>query len=220
MPTNVRSLVGLQDDLNALIEEKENPEEWCALVGSFAGEYSVHAAEMPEELTDANDDLPPEAHDATENVDGFFQIGSSGCAADAFADNCGFVGEYGGNSEELDTSFLHTLIVHESLVSEAVIEHTDTSDQTYPFVPSHLEDHTAPVEAAEGYIHVGEDTAYNPLGGYWLPAAGLDALVDTPPEGALVRYPDDDRPPELRGSDDLPDWAETWDDNANDGGDD
>jgi len=97
-------------------------------------------------------------------------------------------------------------------------EVTNDNDGTEPsFVPDHLADHVTPVSQADGFIHVGEDTEYNPLGGYWLPARGLDALVNCPPSGALVRFPEDDRRPEIQDGDgDLPDWVETID---GDGGD-
>lgn len=111
------------DELQQLIETKDNPEEWYILQGKHVGEYSVHAAETPEELQ--GDTEPPEGFgDATENVDGFYQIGTMGWAEAAIDDDIGFVGEVGfsESAEPIDRRLNGILLVHESVLSAEATE--------------------------------------------------------------------------------------------------
>lgn len=79
----------------------------------------------------------------------------------------------------------------------------------YRNCPRDLYDHVQPVADAAGYIHVGVDSAYHPLGGYWVPVDEETAETDHPPSGELIHYPaDDDREPSIVGEDELPDWVE------------
>lgn len=71
-----------------------------------------------------------------------------------------------------------------------------------------------PVDEAESFVHIGMDDAYHPTGGYWFPtgqkwrdASGWVSRKYDIPHGELIQYPRDDRPPEIRGRDDLPDWV-------------
>lgn len=83
--TTVSKFEDFLDELDRLIETKENPDEWYVVSGKHVGEYSIQAAEQPEEYNEMQDELPPEERDATENVDGFYQIGTLGWSEQAFA---------------------------------------------------------------------------------------------------------------------------------------
>lgn len=75
-------------------------------------------------------------------------------------------------------------------------------------------EHTVPVEEAESFTHLGMDDAYHPAGGYWFPAdrkwgdrPGWVSQKYNLPHGEVIQYPCDDREPEVRGEDELPDWV-------------
>lgn len=121
--TNIKSLSEFTEEFEHLIETKENPDEWYVLIGKMVGEYSVQSDDLPENYEEHQQELPPEDRDATENVDGFLQIGMQGWSADAFADDCNFVGEYAGYGEDkLDTRLMNILLVHEDMLSEDALE--------------------------------------------------------------------------------------------------
>ncbi len=87
-----------------------------------------------------------------------------------------------------------------------VIKVGDTTDTDYGFyIPDHLVDHIVSEEEADGYIHVGLDTEYHVTGGYWLPVSNEVVETDEPPNGQLIRYPEDPgKDPVVVGHDDLP----------------
>ncbi|UHQ96421.1 hypothetical protein [Natrinema halophilum] len=77
-----------------------------------------------------------------------------------------------------------------------------------------VQEYAVPVDEAESFVHVGYDDAYHPTGGYWFPtgqkwgdASGWVSRKYDLPEGELIQYPCDDRPPEILGYDDLPGWV-------------
>ncbi len=68
---------------------------------------------------------------------------------------------------------------------------------------------------AVSYVHFGLDDAYHPTGGYWFPtgelwgdSSGWVKSKDSIPDGELIRYPCDDKQPEIKGLDGLPEWVE------------
>lgn len=123
----------VEEDLPLFVEDKENPDEWYVLIGSFCGEYSVHSDVGPD---NSEEDLPPEMQDAQPNIDGMFQMGTSGWTADAFEDTTDLVTDYAGHgpSEKLDTRLLHILVVHEDrLSSEALtVANSDPDKEEAP----------------------------------------------------------------------------------------
>lgn len=120
--TTVSKFSAVIDELHSLIETKENPDEWYVVAGQKVGEYSIRADEAPDELADEE---PPEGFgDANENVDGFYQIGQTGWASDAFAEDVNFVTETGFSDthEKIDRRIDDLLLVHESQLSEKALE--------------------------------------------------------------------------------------------------
>lgn len=74
--------------------------------------------------------------------------------------------------------------------------------------------HSVPKEEAEGYLHIGVDTAYEPVPGegYWIPVADEELVeVNHPPRGHIIQYPKDDLEPHRVGEKDVPDWVQSWD---------
>lgn len=121
--TSVRKLTEFPDEVGRLVESKESPEKWYVLIGQMCGEYSVQTAEKPEDYDEQQQELPNDMRDATENVDGFMQIGAQGWASQAFADDCDFVSEYAGYGEDkIDPRMMNILLVHEDMLSEEAIE--------------------------------------------------------------------------------------------------
>lgn len=122
--TTVSKFSAFLEELDRLMETKENPDEWYIVSGKEVGEYSIHAAEQPEGVPDDQSDLPPEAQDATENVDGFYQIGTTGWSAQAFDDDVEFVRETGFSEsfDVIDRRMNGLLLVHESALSEEALE--------------------------------------------------------------------------------------------------
>lgn len=77
-----------------------------------------------------------------------------------------------------------------------------------------VRDHAVSVDEAESFVHLGADNKYHPTGGYWFPtgrtwgvATGWVSRKSEIPQDELIQYPCDDRDPEIRGRDDLPDWV-------------
>lgn len=122
--TTVSTFSGFLEELNRLMESKENPDEWYVVSGKQVGEYSIHTAEKPDEIPEDQSELPPEARDATENVGGFYQIGSSGWSEKAFDDEVRFVSEAGfsRSHDEIDRRINNLLLVHESALSQEALE--------------------------------------------------------------------------------------------------
>lgn len=118
--TNVRKLTEFPEEVEALAESKENPEEWYVLIGSMCGEYSVHTDETPEDYAESQEELPPEMQDENEHVDGFMQVGQQGWTADAFEEDCSFVKEY-GFGDKIDTRLMNIILVHEDMLTEESI---------------------------------------------------------------------------------------------------
>ena len=125
--TSVSKFRAFLEELDRLMETKENPDEWYVVSGKEVGEYSIHAAEKPEEVPDDQSELPPEARDATESVDGFFQIGTMGWSAQAFDDDVEFVRETGFSEtfDVIDRRMNGLLLVHESALSEKALDVAD-----------------------------------------------------------------------------------------------
>jgi hypothetical protein len=114
--------------LEELLETKEDPDEWYILSGQQVGEYSVHS---DHETPDGHDELPDDMQDATENVEGFVQIGSAGWASKAFEDEGSeFVSAFSFDdaNSRLDTRINNLLLVHESMLSEEALDHVQTAD--------------------------------------------------------------------------------------------
>lgn len=122
--TTVSKFEDFLDELDRLMETKENPDEWYVVSGKPVGEYSIQAAEQPEEYNVVQDELPPEERDATENVDGFYQIGTTGWSEQAFADDVSFVSETGFSKtyDVIDRRINGLLLVHESALSDEAVE--------------------------------------------------------------------------------------------------
>lgn len=121
--TNIKPLrKAIGEEFPAFLDEKENPDEWYLMIGKAVGEYSVHTANKPDDYEEMNADLPPEDRDATENVGGWYQIGTSAWVEQAFADDCNFVGEYMGHGGKLDTRLMHILVIHEDMLSDEALD--------------------------------------------------------------------------------------------------
>lgn len=128
--TTIKTVDDFIDELRELLDTKEHPEEWYILSGKQVGEYSIHTAEQPEEVP-PQDELPPEAQDATENVEGFYQIGTLGWGADAFEDDVAFVEETGFSEtfDVIDRRINGLLLVHESALSEKALALVQSDDE-------------------------------------------------------------------------------------------
>lgn len=122
--TSIRTINDFIDELHDLKQTKDNPDEWYVLSGRHVGEYSIQDADKPAEYDEAEADLPPENRDATENVDGFYQIGTVGWSAEAFADGVNFVGITGFSDsfDRIDRRVNGLLLVHESQLSEKALD--------------------------------------------------------------------------------------------------
>jgi hypothetical protein len=112
------------EELERLRETKENPDEWYFVSGQQVGEHSINAADVPDDYAEHMEELPPEEQDANENVDGFYQIGTQGWSADAFADDVEFVSEVGFSRthDTIDRRVNGLLLVHESVLSEEALQ--------------------------------------------------------------------------------------------------
>lgn len=121
--TNIQNLTTFGEQFDNLVESKENPEEWYVLIGNMVGEYSVKCDDIPGDHEEHQQQLPPEDRDATEDIDGFMQIGNQGWSSDAFAEDCNFVGEYSGYGEDkIDTRLMNMLLVHEDMLTEEALD--------------------------------------------------------------------------------------------------
>lgn len=112
------------EELEELIAQKENPDEWYILMGEHVGEYSINDADKPEELA-ADETVPQEyQRDANGNVDGFYQIGTFGWSDKAFDSDVEFVAETGFSEthEPIDRRLNGLLLVHESVLSDEATE--------------------------------------------------------------------------------------------------
>ena len=77
-----------------------------------------------------------------------------------------------------------------------------------------VREYAVPADEAESFVHIGIDDHYHPTGGYWFPtgqkwgdASGWMSSKYDIPHGEMIQYPCSDREPEIRGQDELPDWA-------------
>ena len=122
--TSISTFDDVIAQLKKMREQKENPEDWYFVQGSQVGEYLVHTAESPPDVPEDQSELPPEARDATEAVDGFYQIGTQGWGADAFADDINFVGEiaFSETKRKINTRTNGLLFVHKSQLSDMAID--------------------------------------------------------------------------------------------------
>lgn len=121
--TTISSVDEFFEETRRLLDTKENPEEWYFLSGQQVGEYSIKDSELPEEVPDDPDDHPPEAEMASQNVDGAYQIGSTGWSEDAFDDDVEFVADAGFSQSygKIDRRVNGLLLVHESVLSEEAL---------------------------------------------------------------------------------------------------
>jgi hypothetical protein len=122
--TSIKKPENFIDELRNLLETKKNPDEWYFLAGQQVGEYSIHTAEEPDEMSEDQSDIPPEMRDATESVDSFYQIGTTGWGQQAFDDDVEFVREAGFSEtfDKIDRRVNGLLLVHESVLSEKALE--------------------------------------------------------------------------------------------------
>ena len=124
--TSIRKLTEFPDEIAGFVESKESPEEWYVLIGQMCGEYSVQTADKPDDYDEQQEQLPNDMRDATDNVEGFMQIGAQGWSAQAFSDGCNFVGEYAGHGDDnLDPRLMGILVVHKDMLSEEAIQAGD-----------------------------------------------------------------------------------------------
>lgn len=132
--TTISTVEGFIDELRDLLEAKDDPDEWYIVAGNMVGEYSVHAAEKPEGIPDDQSELPSEARDANENVDGFVQIGNAGWSADAFADDSEFVSAFSFDDahRKLDARINNLLLAHESMLSDEALDIAEDKCQEAP----------------------------------------------------------------------------------------
>ena len=93
---------------------------------------------------------------------------------------------------------------------------TDGGAKQMTITDEFVQNHAVPLDDVVTFVHIGLDDAYHPAGGYWVPT-NLEPNGETTgwvqrrsqlPKGEVVQYPLDDRPPEVRGTDDLPDWVQ------------
>lgn len=118
--TTISTFEDFIEEFEQLKASKDNPDEWYIVSGRQVGEYSIHTAAQPEAVPDDQTELPPEERDATENVDGFYQIGTQGWSEEAFIDDAPFVAEAGFSTtyDVIDRRINGLLLVHESVLSE------------------------------------------------------------------------------------------------------
>jgi hypothetical protein len=102
---------------------------------------------------------------------------------------------------------------------EPVREGPTPAEKRDPIPPADfVADLSEPVEDADGYAKLDIDERDHRLGGFWFPAreGAVDAYVDITdlvftkediPMGDLIHYPKDDRPPEMTGGRDVPEWV-------------
>lgn len=126
--TTISRLTDLTEKIDDWIEDLDNPEEWYVLRGAHATEYSVWAAEAPDEIEASEEDLPPDQRSENPNVDGQYQIGTLGWAADAFIDEPEFVTEVAFEPGKIDTRMLGLLVVHQSKLSEKALGMADGAE--------------------------------------------------------------------------------------------
>lgn len=109
--TAIESVDAFIDSLRDLLESKDNPDDWYVLSGEQVGRYSVNAADVPDEIPDDPSEHPPEMQPPHENVDGWYQIGTSGWSEQAF-DDTDFVGEvsFTGEFETIDRRINNLLL--------------------------------------------------------------------------------------------------------------
>lgn len=75
-------------------------------------------------------------------------------------------------------------------------------------VPEYVAEHVRRDDVADGYLHIGLDDEYQPLGGYWIPVGEELAETDQPSKGQLIRYPaEPDRDPKVVGEESVPTWV-------------
>lgn len=91
---------------------------------------------------------------------------------------------------------------------------TTQTDTEQEITDEFVRKEAVPVEEAESFVHIGLDNAYHPTGGYWFPSGkkwgdcnGWVNRKHDIPDDELVQFPCDERPPEIRGREDLPDWV-------------
>lgn len=65
-----------------------------------------------------------------------------------------------------------------------------------------------PLESSDGFVHISCDSAYHPLGGFWIPTSSEYSEINYPPNGELIRYPANDKNPRIVGSDTVPEWID------------
>ena len=126
MSTIVREAEEFVEDIQELIDDKDEPDEWYVLVGSHVTDYSVNTADRPEELPEETEE------DANPNVDGSWQIGTLGWAGEALSEDSDFVREVGFGGGNADTRLLGTLLVHESMLSEEARDQMDVEQTEAP----------------------------------------------------------------------------------------
>jgi hypothetical protein len=122
--TTVSTIADFRDELDELLETKDDPERWYVVAGRHVGEYSIQTADKPDDYDEWHDELPPEERDATENVDGYYQIGTLGWSDDAFVEDLSFVAETGFSESHdvVDRRMVGLLLVHEDALSEEALE--------------------------------------------------------------------------------------------------
>lgn len=72
-------------------------------------------------------------------------------------------------------------------------------------------DASVPDDEAEGYLSLDVDTALDVVPRYWIPVEEDLVEREHVPEGEVVQFPKDDREPEQRGSEKVPDGVHNWD---------
>ncbi|KOX93249.1 hypothetical protein [Halorubrum tropicale] len=129
--TSISTFDDVIEQLHKMREQKENPEDWYFVQGSQVGEYSIQDAESPDKIPEDQSELPPEAQDATEAVDGFYQIGTQGWGADAFVDDINFVGEVGFSEtkSKINRRTNGLLFVHKSRLSDMAISIAEDGEE-------------------------------------------------------------------------------------------
>jgi len=122
--TTISTIADFRDELDDLLETKDDPEKWYVVTGRHVGEYSIQTADRPDDYEEWHDELPPEERDATENIDGFYQIGALGWSDKAFVEDVAFVAETGFSKthDVIDRRMVGLLLVHEDALSEEALE--------------------------------------------------------------------------------------------------
>jgi hypothetical protein len=125
--TTVSTISDFRDVLDSLLETKDDPEKWYVVAGRHVGEYSIQTADKPDDYDEWHDELPAGERDATENVDGYYQIGTLGWSGEAFAEDLSFVAEAGFSESHdvIDRRMVGLLLIHEDALSEKALEVAD-----------------------------------------------------------------------------------------------